>query len=339
MAKFNFTSLNGSIIMRRTPIDNDTSYKSITFRSLSLANALGRIKLYEAGKFKTSLQFIDFGLIDGVAPSDIHDAEILLLNLGGVLILDPDVQNYIDTNGEEDMSFILPLNTLVLGLKEDDLYTGIQCWHIYRGTDTKSKFNFINPVDSDLANRLTFFGAGTIGNDGFQTNGIDSYANTYFTPSTSQDVDSNGVTIISRTNNTPTSSDVYDIGCYVSTSQASTMTIKNNLNNISSRMTGLAVGISNTDSRGIFTSVKQSASVTKIFKNSVFLYSGISGGTLPNIPMYIGNIRISASPYVNGWSNQEITQTMMHIGFSDSQVANLHSRLDAFESEIARKTW
>jgi len=81
MAKFNFTSLNGSIIMRRTPIDNDTSYKTITFRSLSLVNALDRIRLYESGDFYTSLQFTDFGEIDGVTPTSLEDAEEKLLAL------------------------------------------------------------------------------------------------------------------------------------------------------------------------------------------------------------------------------------------------------------------
>lgn len=81
MANYDFTSLNGSIIMRRTPIDNDTSYKSITFRSLSLVNANSKIELFEAGKFYTSLLFTDFGEIDGVPPTDLEDAEDKLLAL------------------------------------------------------------------------------------------------------------------------------------------------------------------------------------------------------------------------------------------------------------------
>jgi hypothetical protein len=83
MANYNFTSLNGSIIMQRTPIDNDTAPKTITFRSLSLVNALGRIRLYEAGKFYTSLQFGNFGTIGGVLPTDLQDAEKLLLSIIG----------------------------------------------------------------------------------------------------------------------------------------------------------------------------------------------------------------------------------------------------------------
>ena len=81
MAKFDFTSLNGSIIMRRTPVNNDTSYKTITFRSFSLVNALDRIRLYESGSFYTSLLLTDFGTIDGIAPTSLENAEIMLLNL------------------------------------------------------------------------------------------------------------------------------------------------------------------------------------------------------------------------------------------------------------------
>jgi hypothetical protein len=80
-AKYNFTASNGSLIMKRTPVDGDTAPKTITFRSPSLVNALGKIRLYEAGKYYTSLLFTGFGEIDGVNPTSLEDAETKLLAL------------------------------------------------------------------------------------------------------------------------------------------------------------------------------------------------------------------------------------------------------------------
>jgi len=80
-AKYNFTIEGSSLVIRRTPIDGDTAYKAITFKSPSLTNTLGKIRLFEAGDFQTSLRFVDFGEIDGVEPTDIENAETLLLAL------------------------------------------------------------------------------------------------------------------------------------------------------------------------------------------------------------------------------------------------------------------
>jgi hypothetical protein len=80
-AKYDFTASNGSLIMKRTPVDGDTAPKTITFRSPSLVNALGKIRLYEAGKYYTSLLFTGFGEIDGVNPTSLEDAETKLLAL------------------------------------------------------------------------------------------------------------------------------------------------------------------------------------------------------------------------------------------------------------------
>lgn len=80
-AKYDFTASNGSLIMKRTPVDGDVLPKTITFRSPSLVNALGKIRLYESGKFTTSLLFTGFGEIDGVNPTSLEDAETKLLAL------------------------------------------------------------------------------------------------------------------------------------------------------------------------------------------------------------------------------------------------------------------
>lgn len=71
--------------MQRTPIDGDTQYKAISFKSPSLVQDNNKIKLFEAGEFQTSLRFIDFGLIDGISSIDLQDAKDKLLVLIGTI--------------------------------------------------------------------------------------------------------------------------------------------------------------------------------------------------------------------------------------------------------------
>jgi hypothetical protein len=82
-AKYNFTISGNSLLMQRTPIDEDTQYKAISFKSPSLVQDNNKIKLFEAGEFYTSLRFVDFGTIDGIAPTDLQDAKDKLLVLIG----------------------------------------------------------------------------------------------------------------------------------------------------------------------------------------------------------------------------------------------------------------
>lgn len=84
-AKYNFTISGNSLLTQRTPISEDTQYKAISFKSPSLVQDNNKIKLFEAGEFQTSLRFIDFGLIDGVAPTDLQDAKDKLLALIGTI--------------------------------------------------------------------------------------------------------------------------------------------------------------------------------------------------------------------------------------------------------------
>jgi len=99
-AKYNFTIEGDSLVMRRTPIDGDTQEKSISFKSPSLVEDNNRIKLYESGNFQTSLRFVDFGLIDEVAPSNIQDATDKLLALIGT-ISGGSVGSFIPLTGTE----------------------------------------------------------------------------------------------------------------------------------------------------------------------------------------------------------------------------------------------
>lgn len=263
--------------------------------------------------------------------------EILRVYSGTELIygLDPNVVNYITATGETDVTFINALNTLVVYLKINNIYSKLQAWWIFYGNFVKSKNNVINP-SIDL---LNFVGGGSLDNNGFQGDGT-VYADTGFVPVDRQSINNNGITLISGTNNTTLSEDVVDIGAYNSGTQISALIVKGNSTNrrngVLNQNPTAAVDFTN-EARGIFTVTKQLVDFHKTFRNGTIISTGGGGGNLPEFSFYILALNLLGNPY--GPSNQRIQQTIIHEGLSDSEVGILHTGLDIFENTLGRKTW
>jgi len=120
------------------------------------------------------------------------------------------------------------------------------------------------------------------------------------------------------------------------------MSLKNNNSNYQKalRLNANYITVANgNEARGIFTAVKQSISIAKMFRNNSVIINGASGGSLPTIPHFIGTVNLNGTPYSSGYSNQRIQMVIIHDGLSDSEVATLHSIIDLSESIAGRKTW
>ncbi len=247
------------------------------------------------------------------------------------------------TTASSNIAYQYAINDLFKGLKDNSLYTKIQAFYPFLGTTAaQHKWNAKNPLDTNAAFRLQFFGGGTHSNLGYQCNGTDAYANTFLIPSAVQDVNSNGFTVTVGTNNGIVGWFSVEIGCSVSLTSASFMSVKL-LNTTYNRVLALNTdtgrlnqsGIN--EARGIFSGVRQSSSINKLFRNNSSLTNGTSGGTLPNTNIFIGCYNANGTP--NGYSNQRIQFTAIHEGLTDAEVVALHTIIDNFESAIGRKTW
>jgi len=242
------------------------------------------------------------------------------------------------TGSEQESEYLL-----ITGFKSNSLYAKTQAIYTFRGnTAAQHKFNSKNPLDTNAAFRLTFSGNGDFRNSGYQTNGANSYANSYFIPSSNQDVNNNGITVVCGSNNPAIFSNTIEVGAYTGASQVSYLMLKNNNSNfrvraaLNSESPGCYQDGIN-ESKGIFTGVKQSATIEKLFRNNVLLASAVAGGTLPNIPIFIGSMNFGGSPY--NYSNQRLQMVIFHEGLSDAEVATLHSIIDLSETIAGRKTW
>lgn len=255
--------------------------------------------------------------------------------------IDVDAQAYITASGNS--AFATQINNFFVSLKSAGLYYKIYAIYPFLGTtETQHKWNAVNSLDTDAAFRLTFNGGGTYSNNGYQTNGSNAYANSHLNPDSVQIVNSNGITVTIGTNNATAKSDTVEIGAFNDVTKAALIQVKKNNSTYDrgTRMNGSVITSSGVnEARGIWVSTKQTAIMTKFYRNNTLIGSGASGGLLSNSLVFIGNMSFGAGIYSNGYSNQRIQTTMIHQGFSDAEVATLTTIIDTFENALGRKTW
>lgn len=99
--------------------------------------------------------------------------------------IDPDVQDFLDATGIVDEVIVSALNNMVIDLKAVSLWDlFIAIYPFVGGTAATHKWNLVNPLDTDAAFRLTFFGTITHDANGADPNGSTGYAVTHIIANT-----------------------------------------------------------------------------------------------------------------------------------------------------------
>ena len=231
------------------------------------------------------------------------------------------------------------VNNLISGLKTNNLLAKLFYYHLFLGgTALTQKYN----LKDTTAFPLTWYGGWVHDNKGALGNGANTYADTGFVASANKDVNSNGLSIVIGTDNVPQQTNVIEMGAHNSGTQSSTIIIRDNNSErlFKARMNGSNVDALNYDARGVYTAVRIDSTTSLTIKNSVEKSSWNSGGTLPTINTFIGNISFQTNdPYVPGYSNQRFQGALEHAGLTLTETQTLHSLIDTFEAGLGRKTW
>jgi hypothetical protein len=116
---------------------------------------------------------------------------------------DPDAQAFLTATGITDPTITSAINTLVVSLKANSLYTKFDAiWPMVGGTSTTCKYNLINPQDTNAAFRLTFGGGITFASTGITGNGISGFANTHLAPNSHLSLNNTHISTYLRTSGT-----------------------------------------------------------------------------------------------------------------------------------------
>ena len=202
------------------------------------------------------------------------------------------------------------------------------------------KYNLVNPVDSDAAFRLVFNGGWTHSVNGATPNGTNGYADTKFAPSTNGlAYNNNHVSIYSRTSAQSGAIQFYEMG--------SGNTIgDNNLSLFARRNTNLAgydsgdfttnrASFSNTDGQGFYCGTAPSTTA-KYFKNGVSQVSkSLTATSISNFNVFIGGFNENNN--VTYYSNKQTAFSSIGDGLTDTEAANLYTRVQAFQTALNRQ--
>jgi len=105
------------------------------------------------------------------------------------IVSDSDAQLFINAAQITSTTIANAINTFVIGLKTDSLWSKIKAYYPFVGGSAFSnKWNLKNPLNTDAAFRLIFNGTCTHNSNGFQA--ASGYAETFLTPSTTLSLNS-----------------------------------------------------------------------------------------------------------------------------------------------------
>jgi hypothetical protein len=257
-------------------------------------------------------------------------------NLRGIAI-DPEASLFLRTAGITDTTQQSAIDTLVLELKNADIWSKMKAIYPFvGGTATTHKWNLKDPRDLDVAFRLQFNGGWTHTSAGADPNGSNAWVDTYFIPANNLTLASSNMSYYSTENN----SSINESGVYIS----------NGLFGFALRQSNQVVGVAyevnldritaaNTDSRGFYLFSRSSQTVFKAFKNGVQLGSTVTRSATNlsdlNQSYVIGALRFVSS--IGNWGNLNCAFATIGDGITDAEASSLYTIVQKYQTTLGRQ--
>ena len=198
------------------------------------------------------------------------------------------------------------------------------------------KFNLVNPVDSDAAFRLVFNGGWTHSSNGATPNGTNGYADTKLVPSSVLAQNSASIGAYLRTNNT---GDYCDIGSSNSPSYNSGLYLFYNITankDFSRNNNDAGAGGTTTASSGFIVNKRTAFSDMKVIRNnSLILSNGNPTTGRSTSPILISAMNRGGT--IELYSNRQTAFNFVSDGLTDTEAANLYTRVQAFQTSLSRQ--
>ena len=245
-------------------------------------------------------------------------------------LYDADAQAFITAAGITNTTQQGAINTLVVQLKANSLWTNMQAIYPYvGGTAASHKYNLKDPRDLDAAFRLEYRGSSvTHSANGITTTGT-GYCNTFCVPGSVLNR-SYGDYIRIATNDGWSGSYIGNaFGFKVNTSPAVTAVGVNNLQ-----------GLGNSIVYGYLTSSILSASSGFLFNNSTTKFTNTSVASSPAAGViYIGALNQGTTSAGTPWSeygNRTLSFTHLSNGLTSAQHSTLVTIVQAYQTTLGR---
>jgi hypothetical protein len=251
------------------------------------------------------------------------------------LTTDPDAQAFITAAAITDPTQQLAIDNLVKGLKSDNIWTKMKAIYPFvGGTASTHKWNLKDPRDLDAAYRLVFNGGWTHSSTGATPNGTNGYADTFYNPSLSGQLNSAHVSYYSRTNSNGTE---VEIGVERPITNFQLLEIRTAGLTYFYMNQSSGLGVADANSLGYYIGNRTASNVVNGFKNGTKINNATTASNqLPNAKMYLAAYNQSNNTAA-AFSTKQSAFASIGDGLTDTEAANLYTRVQAYQTALSRQ--
>jgi hypothetical protein len=226
------------------------------------------------------------------------------------------------------------VNQWVVDAKAASIWTKFKAiYPVVGGTATSHKFNLKNPLDTDAAFRLSFVGGGTHSANGYLPNGVNAWADTFLTPSTTLTLNSQHISYYSRTNSNGTE---VEIGCNNAGLAPNTVL---EIRTAGTTYVSLAANGYTTyvdaNSLGFYIGNRTASNVNKLFKNNTAVATSAVGSS--SNPFYsIGIGALNSGTLRQYYSTKECAFSTIGDGLTDLESQLFYQITEKYQVALGR---
>ncbi len=249
---------------------------------------------------------------------------------------DFDVMQFADATGIVDETIIDALDVFVTTLKDNSLWDRFDAIYPFvGGTAFTHKFNLKNPLDSDSAFRLLFTGGWTHNSNGVTPNGINAYANTYYSETTNSLLNDKHISIYSRIN---LLGQWTDMAAYNGTNAATDISPRFFSSGERCLVRNSNVSGSNylnTNSFGLFLNNRIDSGNVRMRQNATLNVIASPSVALVNVPYYIGANNLNGT--AGSYSIRNLSFASIGRGFSDAESLIVYNAVQTLQTALSRQ--
>jgi hypothetical protein len=196
------------------------------------------------------------------------------------------------------------------------------------------KYNLKDPRDLDAAFRLVFNGGWTHSSNGATPNGVNAYADTFYNPSVSGQLNSAHLSYYSRTNSNGTE---VEIGVERPITNFQLLEIRTAGLTYFYMNQGGGLGIADANSLGYYIGNRTASNVVNGFKNGTKINNASTSSILlPNAKIYLAAYNQSNNTAA-AFSTKQSAFATIGDGLTDTEAANLYTRVQAYQTALSRQ--
>jgi hypothetical protein len=250
----------------------------------------------------------------------------------------------VDAGGTVTSPMSAATITMFTSIWSNELNTGmLYMYPFIGGTAGSNKFNALNPVDTNAGYRLTFNGGWTHSSSGATPNGVNAYANTFFTPNSAATLTISGGTLgfYSGTDSVGAFSKCA-MGSKSNLSDGWALYPKSNANVIDAfaweNNTGAPTTATNPSSLGGLAFTRTGTTVVSYVRRGVLFENVTKTATAKSTqPIYLGALNSNGTDGQYSVFRHQFTYA--HTGLTSAQISTLDTIIQTYQTSLSRNAY